>query len=119
MKLKKEPVAIGAVVIAALGVAVVLGLPKELAGSLITLVGAIGGVFVRSQVVPVSTTVTAVTDAATKAATATASQLTSTTVGAVGEVTDTALGVVEGVTNLATSTALRGIGIGRKDQQAG
>jgi hypothetical protein len=119
VNLKGEPVAVGAVVIAIVGIGSALGLPNGLAAAVTGLVTAVVGLFARSQVMPVTKAVTAVTEAATAAATGVAESLDETTVGIVGTVTAPAASLVNGIVAGATSTVLRAAGISRKTQAEG
>lgn len=111
ISLKLEPVAVGTVIIALVGVGAALGLSGKLAAALTALTTAVVGLFVRQAVVPTGKVAGAVTEAATQAAETAVREVGAETVGRVGEVTNAGLHVVGEAAQLATTAVLDTIGI--------
>lgn len=99
--LARQPTIITTVVTAAVGLAIGYGapIPPEAKAPLIALIVALATAFLHQSVVSPATAAAAVEVAATR----TAEQLTTTTVGAAGTVTEAAGNVVTGVVNEVVS----------------
>lgn len=99
-----QPVLIGQVIGAILGVAIAFGAPIDdgQKAALIGLVVVFATLFIHQSVAAPATVIAAVTDAATK----TAEKLTTTTVGAAGKIIPAGEGVVTGV----VGEVLNGVG---------
>lgn len=109
--LKGEPVATMSVVTAFIGVLALLGIPKEVTGPIVILIGAVLAFPVRSNVAPLTHVVSAVRAVAENAASGTAAALDKSTVGLTGEVTASATSIVSEAASLASNLALADIGV--------
>lgn len=114
--LKAEPVATTSIISAAIGLATILGAPEKVMGALGILLGALLAFPVRGTVTTVAKTVEVVAQASAMAAESTAAQLTPETVGALGSVP--APEVVEDAARMATTVALTGLGLSRREAKA-
>lgn len=116
--IRAEPVSFNGVIVAATGLAILLGLDEKVGGGIAVFIGAVVTWLVRANVNTVAKTVAAVTEAAHKSAVQTAENLTEETVGTFGRTTETAVDVVADATQNAVRTTLQEAGFSRKDRQA-
>jgi hypothetical protein len=116
--IRAEPVSFNGVIVAATGLAILLGLPEEIGGAIAVFIGAVVTWLIRSQVNTVAKTVQATTEAATAAAAETAKQLTDETVGPLGRVSDTATQVVARASEDAVANTLTDLGFKQKNRRA-
>lgn len=117
--IKAEPVAFNGVIVAATGLAILLGLDEQVGGGIAVFIGAVVTWMVRARVNPIEKTIQVANTAALEASTQTAERLTSETVGELGGTTPTALTVVSSAVEDAVSTSLLDAGFSRKERQAG
>ena len=104
--IRAEPVSFNGVIVAATGLAILLGLDEKIGGGIAVFIGAVVTWLVRANVNTVAKTIRMTTEVATAAASETAKQLTDETVGTLGRVTETGVTVAARVAEDAVATTL-------------
>lgn len=104
--IRAEPVSFNGVIVAATGLAILLGLDEKVGGGIAVFIGAVVTWLVRANVNTVAKTIKMTTEVATAAASETAKQLGEETVGTLGRVTETGQTVVARVVEDAVATTL-------------
>lgn len=111
-----NPVRTSGIAAVLLGWAAAAHIPDTVVGGLGTLLALFLGTAVHNAVTPVTSAVEAVKTAAAQASLEVAERLDAKTAGAIGELTSTATGVVAESAIVAADSALRDLGVKRKER---